>query len=111
MCALHAIPDECVRGYTDSFILFLHWYFGTLVHMADDPKLEIERVQTGVRMEKRILKVLKAFAFDGKTPFSPGSLEKIRDLKKFYELDLDSSASHRLKEIKAKSSRRRRENS
>jgi hypothetical protein len=98
-------------------------YFGTLLPMTDDPKLQIERVQTGVRMEKRILKVLKAFAeyhdmtlgdvlegivldaFDGKTPFSPASLEKIRDLKKFYELDLDSSASHRLKEIKAKSPR------
>ncbi len=95
--------------------------------MSDDPKLQIERVQTGVRMEKRILKVLKAFAeyhdmtlgdvlegivlhaFEGKTPFSSSSLEKIRDLKKFYELDLDSSASHRLQEIKAKSPRRRRE--
>lgn len=95
--------------------------------MIDEAKLQIERVQTGVRMEKRILKVLKAFAeyhdmtlgdvlegivlhaFDGKTPFSAASLEKIRDLKKFYELDLDSSASHRLKEIKAKSRQRRRE--
>ncbi len=93
----------------------------------NDPKLQIERIQTGVRMEKRILKVLKAFAeyhdmtlgdvlegivlhaFDGKTPFSPASIEKIRDLKQFYELDLDSSASHRLQEIKAKSSRKRRE--
>jgi hypothetical protein len=100
-------------------------YHGTLVHMTDDAKLEIERVQTGVRIEKRILKVLKAFAeyhdmtlgdvlegivlhaFDGKTPFSPASLERIRELKKFYELDLDSSASHRLKEIKAKSPRKR----
>ena len=107
--------------------MYLSRYFGTLVHMNDDPRLQIERVQTGVRMEKRILKVLKAFAeyhdmtlgdvlegivlhaFDGKTPFSPASLEKIRDLKKFYELDLDSSASHRLKEIKAKSGRKRRE--
>ena len=35
------------------------------------------------------------------------SLKKIRELKKFYELDLDSSASHRLKEIKAKFPRRR----
>ncbi len=94
-------------------------YHGTLVRMVDDSKLEIERVQTGVRIEKRILKVLKAFAeyhdmtlgdvlegivlhaFDGKTPFSAASLERIRELKKFYELDLDSSASHRLKEIKA----------
>jgi hypothetical protein len=93
--------------------------------MTDDPELLVERVQTGVRIEKRILKVLKAFAeyhdmtlgdvlegivlhaFDGKTPFSAGSLERIRELKKFYELDLDSSASHRLKEIKAKSPRKR----
>jgi hypothetical protein len=100
-------------------------YHGTLVHMVDDPKLEIERVQTGVRIEKRILKVLKAFAeyhdmtlgdvlegivlhaFDGKTPFSPASLERIRELKKFYELDLDSSASHRLREIKARGRRRK----
>src|SRR5579863_2160187 len=93
--------------------------------MIDEAKLQIERVQTGVRIEKRILKVLKAFAeyhdmslgdvlegivlhaFDGKTPFSPASLERIRDLKQFYNLDLDSSASHRLKEIKAKSPRKR----
>ena len=91
--------------------------------MSEDPKLLIERVQTGVRMEKRILKVLKAFAeyhdmtlgdvlegivlhaFDGKTPFSPASLERIRELKKFYGLDLDSAASHRLREIKAQRKR------
>jgi hypothetical protein len=93
--------------------------------MADDSKLEIERVQTGVRMEKRLLKVLKAFAeyhdltlgdllegivlhaFEGKAPFSPASLERIQELKKFYELDLDSSASHRLKEIKGRSGHKR----
>ena len=92
--------------------------------MPDDAQLEIERVQTGVRIEKRILKVLKGFAeyhdmtlgdvlegivlhaFDGKTPFNPASLERIRELKKFYELDLDSSASHRLREIKKSSHRR-----
>ena len=86
--------------------------------MIDQSKLLVERVQTGVRMEKRILKVLKGFAeyhdmtlgdvlegivlyaFDGKTPFSPASLERVRELKKFYGLDLDSSASHRLTEIK-----------
>jgi len=95
--------------------------------MTDDPRLEIERVQTGVRMEKRILKVLKAFAeyhdmtlgdllegivlhaFDGKTPFSPASLEKIRELKKIYELDLGSGASHRLEEIKDRSPRKRKD--
>ena len=89
--------------------------------MKDDEKLLVERVQTGVRMEKRLLKVLKAFAeyhdmtlgdllegivlhaFDGKTPFSPASLERIQQLKRFYEFDLDSSASHRLTEIKTRS--------
>jgi len=79
-------------------------------------KHTIERVQTGVRMEKRLLKVLRAFAdyndltlgdlmegivlhvFDGKCPFSETSLGRIRELKKFYGLDLDSSASHNLVE-------------
>jgi hypothetical protein len=87
----------------------------------DESKLLIERVQTGVRIEKRLLKVLKGFAeyhdmslgdllegivlhaFDGKTPFNAESLKRIQDLKKFYALDLDSSASHRLKEIKQRS--------
>jgi len=81
-------------------------------------------------MEKRLLKVLKAFAeyhdltlgdllegivlhaFDGKCPFKMQSLQRIRDLKKFYNLDLDSSASHHLTEAKAgnapKNERRRK---
>jgi hypothetical protein len=89
--------------------------------MVNDPEFLIERVQTGVRMEKRLLKVLKALAeyhdmslgdllegivlhaFDGKAPFSAESLARIRDLKKFYALDLDGSASHRLTEIKRRS--------
>jgi hypothetical protein len=80
----------------------------------------VERVQTGVRIEKRVLKVLKAFAeyhdltlgdllegivlhaFDGKCPFSPASLARIKELKKFYALDLDSKASHHLKGTKRK---------
>jgi len=78
--------------------------------------VKIERVQTGVRMEKRILKVLKAFAeykditlgdllegivlhaFEGKAPFSKESLKLIADLKKIYKLDLDAAASHHLVE-------------
>ena len=116
---------ERPRAFIDWSELYLpfNWYLCTMVHMTEDSKLLVERVQTGVRIEKRILKVLKAFAeyhdmtlgdvlegivlhaFDGKTPFSPASLERIRDLKKFYGLDLDSSASHRLTEIKAKSPR------
>lgn len=93
--------------------------------MADEAKLLVERIQTGVRIEKRLLKILKAFAeyhdltlgdllegivlhaFDGKTPFSPASLERIRELKRFYDFDLDSSASHRLKEIKSRPARKR----
>ena len=103
----------------------LSMYCSTLVQMIDDSKFLVERVQTGVRMEKRLLKVLKAFAeyndmtlgdllegivlhaFDGKTPFNQASLDRIRDLKRFYEFDLDSSASHRLKEIKARPGRKR----
>lgn len=77
---------------------------------------EIERVQTGVRIERRLVKVLKALAeyknmtlgdllegivlhaFDGKTPFSVETLRKIRELKGIYSLTLDAKASHRLKE-------------
>jgi len=87
--------------------------------MATERKHVVERVQTGVRMEKRLLKVLRAFAdfnditlgdllegivlhaFDGKCPFSKNSLERIRELKKFYGLELDSSASHLLIETDA----------
>jgi hypothetical protein len=83
------------------------------------PTFTVERVQTGVRMEKCLLKVLKAFAeykdmtlgdllegivlhaFDGKAPFSPESLQRIADLKKFYGLELNASASHRLQEASA----------
>src|SRR5213082_326326 len=85
---------------------------------APESKYVVERVQTGERVEKRLLKVLKALAdyhdltlgdllegivlhaFDGKCPFGEANLQRIADLKKFYGLDLDSSASHRLKEAK-----------
>jgi hypothetical protein len=76
----------------------------------------VERVQTGLRIEKRMLKVLKALAeyhdlslgdllegvvlhaFEGKSAFGPASLERIRTLKAVYGLDLDATASHRLVE-------------
>ncbi len=92
------------------------WYTGTMNPAIVEDRFVVERVQTGVRMEKRILKVLKGFAeyhdltlgdllegivlhaFDGKTPFSEDSLRRIKDLKKFYGLDLDANASHKLKE-------------
>lgn len=84
--------------------------------LHDDPRLLVERVQTGVRLEKRLVKVLKALAelydlslgdllegivlhaFDGKCPFEEASLERIAALKQVYGLDLDSSHSHRLRE-------------
>jgi len=84
--------------------------------MAENESIEVERVQTGVRMEKRLLKVLKGLAefhdislgdllegivlhaFDGKAPFGDVSMERIRSLKKIYGLDLDSRASHKLRE-------------
>jgi hypothetical protein len=81
-----------------------------------DPVRFVERVQTGFRMEKRMVKVLKALAdyhdltlgdliegivlhaFDGKSPFDREAQKRIADIKKIYGLDLDSSDSHRLKE-------------
>lgn len=83
---------------------------------ADDQKIVVERVQTGIRIEKRILKVLKGLAeyhditlgdllegivlhaFEGKCPFGDESLKCISDLKRIYKLDLSASASHKLKE-------------
>ena len=76
----------------------------------------IERVQTGVRLERRTLKVLKALAeyldlslgdlldgivlhaFEGKAPFSSATLEQIGRLKLVYGLDLTAEDSHRLSE-------------
>ena len=81
------------------------------------PAVEVERVQTGVKLEKRLLKVLKGLAeyhdmslgdllegivlhaFDGKAPFEKATLERVAQLKKIYGLDLDSRHSHRLKEM------------
>ncbi len=76
----------------------------------------IERIQTGIRLEKRLLKVLKALAehldmsvaeliegmalhaFEGKAPFSPATIKKIKKLKDVYDLDLTASDSHQLAE-------------
>jgi hypothetical protein len=81
-----------------------------------DEKIIVERVQTGVRLEKRLLKVLKGLAeyhdmtlgdllegivlhaFDGRHPFGDETRQRIADLKRIYKLDLDADASHRLLE-------------
>lgn len=79
--------------------------------------IKIERIQTGVRMEKRLVKVMKGtaeyldmslgdllegivlHAFDGKpSPFPKEVLSKISALKKIYGCDLDASASHKMRE-------------
>ena len=78
--------------------------------------VEVERVQTGVRMEKNMVKVLKGLAeylnitlgdllegivlhvFDNKTPFSDETLKKISQLKDIYGLKLHAENSHKLKE-------------
>lgn len=80
-------------------------------------KKSIERVQTGVRLEKRLLKVLKGLAehldlslgdllegmalhcFENKAPFSEDTLRKISQLKDVYDLELSASDSHTLKEL------------
>jgi hypothetical protein len=78
--------------------------------------IEIERIQTGVRMEKRLLKVLKALAelkdlslgdliegivlhaFEGKAPFGKETLAQIGELKRIYGLKLRAVDSHKLQE-------------
>lgn len=79
-------------------------------------KKKIERVQTGVRIEKRILKVLKAIAaskemglgdliegivlhsFEGQPPFGADTLEFIEQMRSAYGLDLTAEDSHSLTE-------------
>ena len=76
----------------------------------------IERAQTGVRVEKSLLKVLKALAeycdlslgdllegivlhaFEGKAPFSPATRKVIDELKRVYGCDLTAADSHTLQE-------------
>ncbi len=78
--------------------------------------VSIERIQTGVRLEKRMVKVLKGLAeyldmsvgeliegivlhgFENKPAFSDETLAKIGQLKDIYGLDLDATHSHKLEE-------------
>ena len=84
--------------------------------MPPSESLAVERVQTGIRIEKRLLKVLKAVAeyrdltlgdlvegivlhaFEGKAPFAPETLERIAELKRVYGLTLTAADSHQLME-------------
>ncbi|HVP68706.1 MAG TPA: hypothetical protein VMT17_15745 [Anaeromyxobacteraceae bacterium] len=80
------------------------------------PSVLVERVQTGIRVERRLLKVLKALAedldltlgdlvegvllhaFEGKPPFSRRTRGRIAELSRFYGLTLRAADSHRLRE-------------
>jgi hypothetical protein len=79
-------------------------------------KVTVERVQTGLRIEKRMLKVLKGLAeyhdmslgdlvegivlhaFEGKSAFGEESLARIQDLKRIYGMTLGATDAHRLRE-------------
>ena len=81
-----------------------------------DKRKRVERVQTGIRFEKRTLKVLKGLAeyldmtlgdlmegivlhsFEGKAAFSPATVKIIGQLKELYGLDLTAEDSHKLVE-------------
>ncbi len=81
-------------------------------------KIRVERIQTGVRMEKRLLKVLKAlaeyldislgdlmeglllYALEGKAPpLEEDTLKRIQAIKEVYDMDYDSSAAHQFEEV------------
>ena len=84
--------------------------------MAAGGVKRVARVQTGIRIEKRILKVLKSIAahkemglgdliegivlhsFEGLPPFGPESLEFIRQMRTAHGLDLTAADSHKLTE-------------
>ena len=83
---------------------------------SQDKRRTVERVQTGVRLEKRLVKVLKSLAeyhditlgdllegiilhaFEGKSPFGDESRQVIAQLKAVYGLDLSAEDSHHLRE-------------
>ncbi|MEU7880762.1 MULTISPECIES: hypothetical protein [Microbispora] len=76
----------------------------------------MQRTQTGLRVERNTLKVLKGLAeyldmslgdlvegivlhaFEGKSPFGPETLAKIGQLKEVYGLTLTAADAHRLEE-------------
>jgi len=84
----------------------------------EEEHIPVERVQIGVRMEKRMVKVLKGLAeyhdlslgdllegivlhaFENMTPFSETTLQRIAQLKEVYGMNYGVSASHRFIEQK-----------
>jgi hypothetical protein len=89
---------------------------GNNVPMKQKSEKVVERVQIGARMEKRLVKTLKALAeylnlsfgdllegmalhaLEGKAPFSKTTLGHVKKLKAIYGLELSARDSHRLVE-------------
>lgn len=118
------------RQWLESLFAWYHgtlvpWYIGTNYRpILAMPKtrppvpIPVERIQTGVRLEKRLLKVLKALAehkdltlgdllegivlhaFEGRPAFSSDTLALIAQFKQIYGLDLTADASHQLSDRK-----------
>ncbi|MCG3181431.1 MAG: hypothetical protein BIFFINMI_03825 [Phycisphaerae bacterium] len=84
--------------------------------LVREPKMAVERTQLGVRIEKRLAKVLKALAeygdmtvgqlledillhaFEGVQPFFPETIRKIAEIKKVYNLDYGVHDSYRFED-------------
>jgi hypothetical protein len=89
---------------------------GEALTLKDD-NITVERVQIGVRMEKRMVKVLKGIAeyhdislgdllegivlhaFENKTPFGEETLQCVRQLKEVYGMDYGVGTSHQFVEL------------
>ncbi len=80
---------------------------------------KVQRIQTGVRLEKGLVKVLKGLAeyldlslgdllegialhaLENKPPFKRATLDKIAQLRRVYAFELVAADSHRLREYDA----------
>jgi hypothetical protein len=92
-------------------------YLGNNITMKGKPtRKRVARIQIGARMEKRLVKTLKALAeylnlsfgdllegmalhaLEGKAPFSKTTLGHVKKLKTIYGLELSARDSHQLVE-------------
>src|ERR1700680_3915318 len=89
----------------------------TKVPPSLQPAQNVQRTQTGVRIEKQLLKTLKALAalydlslgelvefmvlenFAGRTPFAPDALARIAHLVQIYEVPFDPDQRRSITEL------------
>jgi hypothetical protein len=104
-----AVPWSRNGSRNEVVSLMALWYLGTMV--------TIKRVQTGLRIEQSLLKVLKGLAeyldislgelfegmalhnFEGTAPFSQETLRAVARLREVYNLRLTAEDSHLLAEV------------